>query len=101
MLIDTHAHLCDPQFSVDRPAALSRARENRIGTLVEIADSPSGWDAAEKFAAEFSEKENGPKIHWTCGFHPHYASEQENFDFDIMKSRARSGPVAIGEIGLD
>ena len=100
-LIDTHAHLCDPQFSEDRDQVLSRAAAQGVQTLVEIADSPQGWEAARAFS-ERNPGQGGPRVVWACGFHPHYAGEQEGFNFDIMVETARlKGCVAVGEIGLD
>ena len=101
-LIDTHAHLCDAQFEPDRPEVLKRALESHVGTIVEIAESPQGWQRARDFSENPSAVPEGLKVFWTCGFHPHHAREQEGFDFDIMKKSAASpGCLAVGEIGLD
>ena len=100
MLIDTHAHFCDPQFDPDRPEALRRARERGVATVVEIADGPQGWEAARALAE--GAQDSLPTLYWTCGFHPHHAAEQAGFDFDIMRRQASSPRcVAVGEIGLD
>lgn len=117
-LIDTHAHLCDAQFDADRNDVLKRAKESGVTTIVEIAESPSGWEKAIKSSDEswvmcHDSKKNPthdsrpttsslPSIYWSCGFHPHYAEESSNFDFDIMiKAASKSNCLAIGEIGLD
>ncbi len=97
-LFETHAHLCDPQFDSDRSLVLERAREKGIEALVEIADSPAGWEPARALSAG----SNGLKVFWACGFHPHHAQEQENFNFDTMaEAAAEESCVAVGEIGLD
>ncbi len=101
-LVDTHAHLCDAQFDSDRPAVLTRAYERKISTIVEIADEPKGWERAKNLAQDSVGKNNLPQMFWTCGFHPHYANEGQNFDFESMKQAGVSSRcVAIGEIGLD
>ncbi len=98
-LIDTHAHLCDPQFDADRPEALARALSQGIKTIVEIADEPAGWDRAKNLARASTGQ---PNVFWTCGFHPHYAMQGETFDFAAMRQAgAEARCVAIGEIGLD
>ncbi len=114
-LIDTHAHLCDPQFDADRPEALSRALNQGIGTIVEIADEPAGWDRARDLALGSTKASSAsatqsspsnlsaqPNVFWTCGFHPHYAMQGETFDFAAMREAgAQERCVGIGEIGLD
>ena len=97
-LFETHAHLTDAQFDPDREAVLSRARDAGVETLVEIAESPESWEKAQALA----ERTISPKIYWACGFHPHYAERQKEFEFDDMARRAAlASCVAVGEIGLD
>lgn len=97
-LVDTHAHLCDPQFDTDRAEAAERASRAGLSAIVEIADGPDGWEKARAFAASVS----SPRFYWACGFHPHYAEAAEGFDFSRMKAAASSPDcVAVGEIGLD
>ncbi len=100
MLIDTHAHVCDPQYDLDRKEVLLRAKEKGVHTIVEIGENPFHWDKARSFAANGSVE--FPELYWSCGFHPHYAESAATFDFDTMKKEAVSPRcVAIGEIGLD
>lgn len=103
-LIDTHAHLCDDQFDDDREAVVQRAKEKGIDIIVEIADSPSGWQKAEELSKKCMAKrlESYPAVYWTCGFHPHCAGDFSDSDFDALKKTVLSeNCVAIGEIGLD
>lgn len=101
-LIDTHAHLCDPQFDQDRLAVLERAESKGIHWIVEIGESPESWKKAKQFSEESHSLSQKPLVFWTCGFHPHYAQSMDGFDFGIMTQIA-SSPLcaAIGEIGLD
>jgi TatD DNase family protein len=97
-LFETHAHINDSQFDLDRQAVLDRAREAGVKTVIEIAESPECWGKA----AALAETSSNPKIFWACGFHPHYAERQENFDFKEMKKSAENfNCLAVGEIGLD
>lgn len=104
LFIDTHAHLCDDQFDPDREAVLHRAKERGVNTIVEIADRPEDWEKAKVFSERLGVKKNEslPSIFWSCGFHPHYAANSLEFNFDIMKKTASATDcAAIGEIGLD
>ncbi|OGR82229.1 MAG: hypothetical protein A2901_09530 [Elusimicrobia bacterium RIFCSPLOWO2_01_FULL_54_10] len=97
-LFETHAHLTDAQFDLDREAVLNRACDAGVETLVEIAESPESWEKAQALA----EKTASPRMFWACGFHPHYAERQKDFNFDDMMRRTKSSScVAVGEIGLD
>lgn len=101
-LIDTHAHLCDPQFDSDREDVLKRAKENGVEVIIEVSDSPINWEKTEDFSKVHSMSKESPVIYWTCGFHPHHAEEGVAFDFERMrKSANRERCLAIGEVGLD
>jgi TatD DNase family protein len=97
VLVDTHAHLSDPQFDPDREEALLRAFEQGVGGLVEIADNESEWPKARALA----ERHPG-RLFWSAGLHPHYADKWD----DGLPARLRDACrhpqlVAVGEIGLD
>jgi TatD DNase family protein len=96
MFIDTHAHLNFPEFKTEVPAVLGRAKEARVGKIINIGidldTSKQSVDLARKY----------PEVYATVGFHPHCAK-----DLDI-ESRGRliamsnhEKVVAVGEIGLD
>jgi TatD DNase family protein len=97
VLIDTHAHLCDPQFDADRADVLSRAAADNVGIVVEIADKESEWPKARAFAAA-----HPGRVFWSAGLHPYYADQMAP-GFDAALSGAVADPrcVAVGEIGLD
>ncbi len=97
MWTDTHAHLCDAKFDTDRSEMFRRAAQNTVHTIVEIADSPADWSKASALCSEQS-----VKVHWSCGFHPHYAQDfSEEKIAQMTREAASPGCVAIGEIGLD
>ena len=68
---DTHCHLQDPAFDVDRDAVLSRANEAGVADIVTIASNP---EDAERAAALAEDQESTPRLHFTAGLHPHEAS---------------------------
>lgn len=96
-LFDTHAHLCDRQFSADRPAVLERAKAAGVERLVEIADAPAEWEAALALA-----QAHPAQARCSLGLHPYYAGEYSPALLERLESQlARPEAVAVGEIGLD
>jgi TatD DNase family protein len=96
-IIDTHAHLCDAQFDVDREETLRRAFEARVVRVVEIADGVNEWDRALTLA-----RSQPGRVYCAWGFHPHYAQDWKDSYTPLFLEKANSPLiVAIGEIGLD
>jgi TatD DNase family protein len=95
VLIDTHCHLGDPAFDLDREAVLDRARAAGVGHVVIIADSADATDRAISLAHTFG-------LSATAGVHPHEASSW-NVEVAERIVAALSDPavVAVGETGLD
>jgi len=95
VLIDTHCHLGDPAFDLDREAVLDRARAAGVGHVVVIADSAETTDHAISLAHAFG-------LSATAGVHPHEASSW-NVEVAERIVAALSDPavVAVGETGLD
>jgi TatD DNase family protein len=97
-LIDSHAHIDNPQFSDDRDAMLARARAAGVSTLLAIGTGPGPeqLDAALPFA------EAHDWIYTTVGIHPHDAKEVTPTHLQTLESLAKHPKViAWGEIGLD
>ena len=100
MIIDTHAHLADEKFDADRDAVIARARDAGVTTLIEIAESPEGWDAAVQLA------EKHPFIFACLGIHPHHAHHAGPAEWPALAQKLRRllqhpKVVAVGEFGLD
>jgi len=100
MLIDTHLHVADEQFNVDRHQVLQRAISSGVTTLIEIAESPGGWEAAVELA------DMHPFIYASLGIHPHHAHEAGPDRWPELARKLREllkhpKVVAIGEFGLD
>lgn len=94
-MIDTHCHLGDSRFDLDRDAVVARARESGVGHIVVIADSADATERAITVAREFD-------CSATAGVHPHEASSW-NVDVAERVVAALNEPtvVALGEAGLD
>jgi TatD DNase family protein len=94
-LVDTHAHICDPVFDLDRNEVLERA--GKSGILAVIAVGENILDARKNI--ELAAKH--PLLRPAAGLYPTIldrtkAEEMQGF---IRKERARL--VAVGEVGLD
>ena len=95
--IDSHAHLADPAFDVDREATLERAREAGARAIVCVGESL----AAASRAREIAERNPGV-VFFTAGVHPHDASGFDPLrDPDEIARCIAQGAVAVGECGLD
>lgn len=98
MLVDTHAHLGDPQFDADREAVFARAAAAGVTRVVEIADSPDEWERAVAIARARPET-----TRCTLGLHPYYADRFDDGFIARLRAALDAAPeaVGVGEIGLD
>ncbi len=97
-LVDTHTHLGDSQFDIDREAVLKSAAAAGVGRIVEIAPNPQEWTRAGALA-----RAHPDLMRCSLGLHPYYA---DRFDLGFiarLKAALAAAPeaVAIGEVGLD
>src|SRR6266566_3143319 len=95
--LDSHAHLADPAFDVDREAVIARARQTGAAGVICIGESIAAASRARGIAAAHPDF-----IRFTAGVHPHDADR-----FDPLRDPASiaglltAGAVAVGECGLD
>ncbi|MBD3297760.1 MAG: YchF/TatD family DNA exonuclease [candidate division Zixibacteria bacterium] len=96
-MIETHAHLDFPQFDDDREAAIKRAADAGIHTIINIG---TDWDSCDR-VIELAEAH--PRLFAAVGIHPHDAKIWEgDRSSERLKTLAEHPKVvAIGEIGLD
>src|SRR5215475_7831852 len=98
MLIDSHAHLDDPRFDSDRDAALERAWDAGIRTILTIGNG-SGPD---QMGCGIPIAEKHDWIYTSVGIHPHDASKVEERHYtQIADLVGHPRVIAIGETGLD
>ena len=96
-MIDSHAHLADPAFDVDRAEVIARARTAGITGIVCIGESL----AAARRAADIASANPG-LVAYTAGVHPHDAAGFDApRDVTAIREHMRAGAVAVGECGLD
>ncbi|HPS28441.1 MAG TPA: TatD family hydrolase [Candidatus Paceibacterota bacterium] len=95
-LFDSHCHLTDTKFDVDREAIINKAETNG---LFMITVGPSYEESVKAVALA----NKYPKNIWaTVGIHPEYASEVPENIGSILDTLVHSKKVvAVGEGGLD
>jgi TatD DNase family protein len=95
--IDSHAHLADAAFDLDRDDVIARARDAGASAIVAIGESIAAADRAAIIAA------NNPRyVYHTAGVHPHDAADfDEVRDIEAIRRHVAAGAVAVGECGLD
>jgi TatD DNase family protein len=96
-VIETHAHLDFPDFDGDREAAIERAQDAGVHTIINIGTDFDSWERILSLA------EDHERLFAVLGIHPHDA---KSWDGDRSAARLRrlaAHPkvVGIGEIGLD
>lgn len=96
MLIDSHAHLDDKRFDLDREYIIENLEKNGIELVINIgADMVSSKKSLE-LARRYR------NIYAVVGVHPHSAKEIRDENLKEIENLAKdSKVVAIGEIGLD
>src|SRR3990172_4969321 len=97
--IDTHAHLGDSAFDVDRDEVIQRALDAGVESIINIRC----WDKEKGFAGAFDIPAKYPFISLSLGVHPHEADfVTDSKPIDFIRGAARERKiVAIGETGLD
>jgi TatD DNase family protein len=94
-LVDTHAHLCSPEFAQDLEEVLARAQAAGVGAVIAVGETPG--DAARNLELA----EQYPLIRAAAGLYPTILSAQQAEEMHGFIRRHRSRLAAIGEVGLD
>jgi TatD DNase family protein len=95
-LFDTHAHLDQEEFDVDRAAVIERAVAAGVEQILCVGVDAASSAAAVKLADEF------PQVYAAVGIHPNSAAAAKTDDWErIFKLLDHPRVVAIGETGLD
>jgi TatD DNase family protein len=97
-IVETHCHLGDAQFDVDRNEVINRARAAGIAQMLVIGCDTTGIQSALELA------EANDDIRAVIGIHPEAAGEwSSDTELAIRDSiaKCRANIAAVGEIGLD
>ncbi len=98
MWLDSHCHLTADRFSEDRDAAIDRARDAGVDTMIAIG---SGYGFAGN-ADAVALAEACDDVFATVGIHPHEAVECSDEALGRIRAwLAHPRVVAVGECGLD
>lgn len=95
-LVDSHVHLDNDAFALDRSDVIQRASEAGLSALVVPATSARSWPAIRTLCDEYHH------LHPAFGLHPMFLRQHAPQDVDALSSWLDDGDaVAVGEIGLD
>jgi TatD DNase family protein len=95
--IDSHAHLADPAFDLDRDEVIARAKLTGADGVVCIGESLDAARRAMQLTAQHPEF-----LRFTAGVHPHDAAGFDPIaDPRQIADLISAGAVAVGECGLD
>ena len=96
MLFDTHAHLDDEAFDIDRAEVVDRAMAAGVVGIVAVGTTAAASLQCVRLAAEF------PAVHAAVGIQPNYVADALSDDWDRIVGLAQEpSVVALGETGLD
>ena len=99
-LVDSHCHVAEPEFDVDRDAVLARAAAAGVTTIVCIG--ATGSVETNRRAVALAGRHGDVAIVVSVGVHPHDAVTADDAAFaELRHLAAMPGVVAIGETGLD
>jgi TatD DNase family protein len=95
-LVDTHAHLDEERFEVDRGDVVARAVAAGVRRILTIATTAASSVASADLAAAY------PGVFASAGIHPNYAGQAATSDWDlVLECLNRPKMRAVGETGLD
>lgn len=93
---DTHAHLDQEEFDVDRDQTIERARAAGVKTILAVGAT------ASSSAACFELAQRHPDMFAAVGIQPNYCAQAAPDDWDaVLTLSSRPRVVALGETGLD
>ena len=94
-MIDSHAHLNDPQFSADLAEVVARAEQNGVSGIINVGYDLLSSQKAVQLVEEY------PGLYAVVGVHPHDAKTWDSsVEQAIADLAAHAEVLAIGESGL-
>ncbi len=100
LFIDTHAHLDDARYDVDRGDVVQRAKDAGLKNVITIGC----WSAKRGFDGPLAIVRNNAFAYLSLGVHPHEAGQAGDDVFALIRRLAldkANRVVAFGETGLD
>jgi TatD DNase family protein len=95
-IIDTHTHLDDPAFDLDRDTVIAMSRAAGVRHFVNIGYEPDRWESSCAL------RDRHADVDFALGLHPQLAGQYEtSLIQDLKRAIEILNPVAIGETGFD
>lgn len=95
-LVDTHCHLDEEAFDVDRDDVVARAEAAGVVGMLTIGTTAATSRGAVEIAARY------PSVYAVVGIQPNYAAQAGPGDWEAIEQLAGAAKVVgIGETGLD
>lgn len=94
-IVDTHTHLCDASFDVDRAEVLERARQAGVSTVIAVSETIADARRNVELA------QTHPMIRPAAGLYPTHLDLQDAEAMSAFIRREGHSLCAIGEVGLD
>jgi Mg-dependent DNase len=95
-LVDSHVHLDDDAFAIDRAAVIERAGQAGVETMIVPAVDADSWLRIKTLCADHA------GLHPAFGLHPMFLPNHLPVHVDALSEWLDGGhAVAVGEIGLD
>ena len=95
-IVDTHCHLDQEEFDVDRDAVIERALEAGVETIVAVGTTAVSSEVVVDLAGRH------PGLFAAVGIQPNYTAQAEPGDWErVVTLIDRPKVVALGETGLD
>jgi TatD DNase family protein len=95
VIVDTHAHLCDPLFDADRAEVIERAVAAGVSSVVIVGETLADARRNVELAALH------PSLRPAAGLYPSYLDLAHAGQVASFIRRERDRLVAVGEVGLD
>ena len=96
MFFDTHTHLNDDKFDLDRDAVISSLKDYNVTRVLNVSCDIKTCLETIKLCDKYD------FIYGAVGVHPHEAQEAEPNYLDTLRDMAKHKKIkAVGEIGLD
>ena len=95
-LIDSHCHLDDDRFDLDRDAVVARAKSLNINKIVIPATTANRWAKVKQVAGTYD------GVYPAYGMHPMFIEQHQAMHIrELDEWLGREKPVAVGECGID
>ncbi len=94
-MFDTHAHLADSRFNLDRDQVIKNALQEGISGIICVCSDFEELDVFYRLLEKYD------FIYGAVGIHPHHAVALKKLQAKLYQMLTHNKIVALGEIGLD